>query len=450
MAETTRILIVGGGFGGTAVARRLEHLLRRDPDVEITLVDRENFSLFTPLLPEVPSGALEPKHVVTPLRALLRRSIVRHAEVRSIDLAKRVALAAHCPQCRMTVLPWDHLVLAVGSVTNFFGLPGVATHALTMKNLADASALHAHVIDKFEHADMEEDPAVRRELLTFIVVGGGFAGVETAGELNDFVRSVARYYPGVRRDDVRVMLVHLGARILPEVSESLSAYALRKLRSRGVDVRLETQIEKCTGTRARLSTGEEIRSRTLVWTAGIVANPILGTLGVPTAPGGKVEVADTLEVKGHPGVWALGDCALIVDRTTGRPYPPTAQHAIRQGRRVADNIVAAIRGRAQTPFAHRPLGILAGLGRRSAVAEILGFRFSGFFAWWLWRTVYLFKLPGLERKVRVALDWTLDLFFPRDIVYLRALHLAQRSESAGGEFSQRAADPHTDATRSVT
>lgn len=439
MTQPTRIVILGGGFAGTAVARQLERLVGADASVEITLVDRENFSLFTPLLPEVPSGALEPKHVVSPLRALFRRTIVRHAEVRSIDLSKRVVLVSHCPQCGMAVLPWDHLVLAVGSVTNFFGVPGVATHALTMKSLADASALHAHVVDKFEHADMEDDPVVRRELLTFMVVGGGFAGVETAGELNDFVRGAGRFYPRVRRDDVRVILVHLGSRILPEVSEALSAYALTKLRSRGVDVRLDTRVDEYTGTRARLSTDEEIQSRTLVWTAGIVANPILGALGVPTTPSGKVEVTDALEVTGQPGVWALGDCALIVDRATERPYPPTAQHAIRQGRRVAENIVAMIRGGALAPFAHRPLGILAGLGRHSAVAEILGFRFSGFFAWWLWRTVYLFKLPGLERKVRVALDWTLDLFFPRDIVYLRPLHLSHGSEPIRGAPRARGA-----------
>ncbi|MBI2205088.1 MAG: NAD(P)/FAD-dependent oxidoreductase [Candidatus Rokubacteria bacterium] len=441
MAEPTRVVILGGGFGGTAVARRLERLVGRDASVEITLVDRENFALFTPLLPEVPSGAVEPKHVVSPLRALLRRTIVRHAEVRSIDFAKRTVLVSHCPRCRIAVLPWDHLVLALGSVPNFFGLPNVAAHALTMKNLADASALHAHVVDKFEHADMEEDPAVRRELLTFIVVGGGFAGVETAGELNDFVRGAGPFYPRLGRDDVRVVLVHLGSRILPEVSEPLSAYALTKLRSRGVDVRLATRIDEYTGTLARLSSGDEIPSRTLVWTAGIVANPVLGALGVPTTSAGKVEVTDTLEVKGCRGVWALGDCAVVVDRATGRPYPPTAQHAVRQGRRVADNIVATIRGRASTPFAHRPLGILAGLGRHSAVAEILGFRFSGFFAWWLWRTVYLLKLPGLERKVRVALDWTLDLFFPRDIVYLRPLHLSQGSGPVGGEVPAHEPDP---------
>jgi NADH dehydrogenase len=349
--------------------------------------------------------------------------VVRQAEVRAVDLSRRTVLASHCPACQVTLLPFDHLVLAVGSVTNFFRRADVTAHALPMKSLADASTLHAHVVDKFEHADMEDDLASRRELLTFVVVGGGFAGVETAGELNDFVRGAGRYYPRVLRQGVRVVLVHQGPRILPEVSEPLSTYALRKLRSRGVEVHLETRIDEYTGTRARLSTGAEIPSRTLVWTAGITANPLLTSIEVPKAAGGKVEVTESLGVKDHPGIWAVGDCAFILDRATGRPYPPTAQHAIRQGRLVADNIAAAIRSHALRPFRYEPVGILAALGRRSAVAEILGFRFSGFFAWWLWRTIYLLKLPGIERKVRVALDWTLDLFFAPDIVYLRPLHL---------------------------
>lgn len=438
----TRIVILGGGFAGTAVARRLEQLFPRDASVEIALVDRENFSLFTPLLPEVPSGTIEPKHIVSPLRALLRRiTWVLQAEVRSVDLSKRMVFAAHCPMCRIYPLPYDHLVFAVGSVTNFFGLPGVAARALTMKSLADASALHAHLVDKFEHADMEPDPQTRRELLTFMVAGGGFAGVETAGELNDFVRGAGRYYPRVKGGEVRVMLVHPESRILPEVSESLSAYALEKLRSRGVEVRLETRIEECDGIRVRLSSGEAIGTRTLVWTAGVTANPLLAAIDIPRTAGGKVRVSETLEVEDHPGIWALGDCAFIIDAATGRPYPPTAQHAIRQGRRVADNIAAVIRGQAPRPFRYKPLGVLAGLGRRSAVAEILGFRFSGFFAWWLWRTVYLLKLPGLERKIRVALDWTLDLFFPRDIVYLRPLHLAHGSETVTEAPSAAAPEP---------
>ncbi len=446
MADPPRVVILGGGFAGTAVARRLEQIFHRRSDVDITLVDRENFSLFTPLLPEVPSGALEPKHIVSPLRALLRRTIVRQAEVRSIDLANRTVLAAHCPMCRIYPLAYDHLVLALGSVTNFFGLPGVPTHALTMKSLGDAAALHAHVIDKFEHADMEPDPFVRRELLTFVVAGGGFAGVETAAELNDFIRGAGRYYPAVRREEVRVVLVDPGPRILPEVSESLSAYALNMLRRRGVEVVLKTRIEGCAETRVRLSNGGEIPSRTLIWTAGIAPNPLLAALDLPRTSGGKVEVDETLQVKGHPGLWALGDCALVLNGATGRPCPPTAQHAIRQGRRVAENISVVIRGHAPKPFRYSPLGVLAGLGRRSAVAEILGFKFSGFFAWWLWRTVYLLKLPGFERKVRVALDWTLDLFFPRDIVYLRLLHLSHRPEPMAGEVSapprEESAVPH--------
>lgn len=427
MAEPVRVLILGGGFGGVAVARRLERLFPGDERVEITLVDRENFSLFTPLLPEVPAGTLEPRHVVAPLRARLRRTVVRQAEVRTVDLAARTVVASHCPRCRLELLRYDHLVLALGSVTNFFGLPGIAAHALPAKSLADAVALHAHMIDKLEHADMEPDPDTRRELLTFVVAGGGFAGVETVAELNDFVRSASRYYPRVRSEEMRVVLVDAGRRILPEVSDPLSAYALGKLRSRGVEVRFDTRIERCAETRVWLSTGEEIGTCTLVWTAGITANPLVARLDLPRTGRGQVEVAETLEVRDRPGLWALGDCAAVPNRATGRPCPPTAQHAVRQGRRVAENIAAIIAGRSPEPFAYRPLGVLAGLGRRSAVAEILGLRFSGWFAWWLWRTVYLLKLPGLERKVRVALDWTLDLFFARDIVYLRPLH-GERSE----------------------
>jgi NADH:quinone reductase (non-electrogenic) len=438
MTTPTRIVILGGWFGGAAVARRLEQLFRENEAVEITLVDRENFSLFTPLLPEVPSGALEPKHVVSPLRPNLRRTIVRQAEIRAVDLSTRTVVAAHCPDCRVYHLSYDHLVIALGSVTNFFGLPGVATYALTMKSLADASALHAHIVDKFEHADMEPNPDIRRELLTFVVAGGGFAGVEIAAELNDFVRGAGRYYPTVRREEVRVVLVHQGGRILPEVSESLSEYALHKLRSRGVEIHLETRIAHCTSDRINLSPGKEIRSRSLIWTAGIVPNPLVAAIDLPKVLGGRIETIETLEVKGHPGVWALGDCASVLDPAVGRPCPPTAQHAVRQGRQVAENIQAVIHGQISQPFRYRPRGVLAGLGRRSAVAEVLGFRFSGAFAWWLWRTVYLLKLPGFERKLRVALDWTLDLFFPRDTVYLRPLHLSRGSAAIVGGRTQLA------------
>lgn len=417
----TRVVIVGGGFGGTAVAARLEQLFRRDPGVEISLLDRENFSVFTPLLPEVPSGALEPTHIVSPLRARLRRTSVHQAEVHLIDTRRKQIVAGHCPMCAEYVLEYDYLVLALGAVTNFFGLPGVATHAMTVKSLADATTLHDHVIGKFEHADLDPDPRARRRLLTFVVSGGGFAGVETAAELNDFVRAAGRYYPNLRPDDVRVVLVHAGDRILPEVSETLSAYALRKLRSRGVEVLLKTRIAACDDAQVTLADGQPIPSQTLIWTAGVVPNPLLEQVDVPRHATGRVEVDATLAVPDRPGIFALGDCAAVTDTSTGKPCPPTAQYAIRMGRVVADNIAAAIRGGSPRPFQYRPVGLLASLGRHSAVAEIMGVRFSGFFAWWLWRSIYLMKLPGLERKVRVVLDWTLDLFFPRDIVYLRSM-----------------------------
>jgi len=422
-----RVVILGGGFAGTTLAARLERLVGGEGDVEVTLVDRENFSLFTPLLPEVPSGALEPKHIVSPLRARLRRTIVRQAEVRSIDLERRVVVVGHCGMCGAHALAWDHLVLALGADTNFFGLPGVASGALTLKSLADATALHGRVIGKFEHADLESDPAQRRELLTFVVAGGGFAGVETAAELNDFVRAAARYYPGIRRDESRVVLVHPGPRILPEVSESLSAYALAKLESRGVEVRLRTRIAAYGDQRICLSSGEEIASQTLVWTAGVTPSPLVAGLDLPRTEAGRLRVDTTLRVEARQDVWALGDCAAVLDAATGRLCPPTAQHAIRQMAPLAENLAGVLQGRAPRPFHYTPRGLLASLGRRSAVAEIFGLKFSGFLAWWLWRTVYLMKLPGFERKIRVALDWTLDLFFPRDIVYLRPLHLAEGS-----------------------
>ncbi len=426
MDRTTRIVILGGGFAGTAIALRLERLFRRAPEVEITLIDSENFFTFTPLLPEVPSGSIQPKHIVFPLRALLKRASVRQAEVKAVDLEHRVVTASHCGMCGEVEVPFDYLVLALGSVSNFFGLPGVAEHALTMKSLADATTLHAHVIDKLEHAELTPDPAARRELLTFVVAGGGFAGVETLAELNDFIRGAGRFYRNISPDDVRMVLVHSGPRILPEVSPSLSEYALRKLRGRGIDVQLETRVLGCNGRSVQLSSGETIAARTFVWAAGTAPHPILASLPLPRGKGGRIEVEPSMAVRDHAHIWALGDSAAVPDLVTGSTCPPTAQFALRQGKRLADNLAAAIRGDSPKPFRFKALGLLAGLGRRSAVAEVFGLRFSGFFAWWLWRTIYLSKLPGLERRLRVAIDWTLDLFFPRDIVYLRPLHAARR------------------------
>jgi NADH dehydrogenase len=420
MKDKTSIVILGGGFAGTATALKLEKIYRRDPSVEITLIDAENFFTFTPLLAEVPSGSIQAKHIVFPLRSLLKRTKVKQAEVKSVDLKNRTVIAAHCDACGNEAISFDQLVLATGSVSNFFGLPGVAEHALTIKSLADATAIHAHVIDKLEHADLQSDPEVRRQLLTFIVAGGGFAGVETLAELNDFVRGAAKFYPHVSPGEVRMVLIHSGNRILPEVSESLSDYALKKLRSRGVEVLLETRVLGSTGHSVRLANGQELLAGTLIWAAGTAPSPILDRLDLPRTRSGKIEVDATMAVSGHPGVWAVGDSAAIPDVVTGGLCPPTAQYALRQGKRLAQNIAAVLQGAQAEPFKYKALGVLAGLGRRSAVAEIFGFKFSGFVAWWLWRTIYLGKLPRLEKKVRVALDWTLDLCFTKDFACVTA------------------------------
>lgn len=440
-----RIVILGGGFAGTSTALRLERTLGRDQRVEITLIDAENFFTFTPLLPEVPSGSIQPKHIVFPLRALLRKTVVRQAEVHAIDLARREVVAAHCHACGAYRVPFDHLVVALGSVPNYFNLPGVAEHSLTIKSLADATRLHAHVIDKLEHADLTPDAEARRRMLTFVVAGGGFAGVETLAELNDFVRGAGRFYPGISPKDIRLVLIHSGQRILPEVSEGLSKYALAKLQQHGVETLLGVRVAERMPGAVRLSDGTVIPTDTFVWAAGTAPHPLLDSLDVPKNSTGRIEVDAAMAVPTRPALWAIGDSAAIPDLVTGKMCPPTAQYAIRQGRRLADNIAAAIKGQPATPFRFKSLGLLAGLGRRSAVAEILGMRFSGFLAWWLWRTIYLMKLPGLERKLRVCLDWTMDLFFPRDIVYLRPLHAVRGAGPVSREeheTSDAACDGH--------
>ncbi len=422
MSKQTKIVIIGGGFAGINVAATLERMNRRSSELDITLIDGENFFTFTPLLPEVPSGSIQPKHIVFPLRALLKHTHVRQAHVKSIDLEQQVVTAAHCGKCGEDRVPFDHLVLALGSVPNFYGTPGVAENALTMKTLADAVSLHAHLIDRLEHADLQHDPEKRKALLTCIVAGGGFAGVETIAEVNDFLREARRFYPRVAAQDLRVVLVHSGSRILPEVSESLSAYALRKLRQRGVDVLLESRVLSCNSERVELSDGQQLPAGTFVWAAGTAPSPIAQMVNLPRTKSGRIDVEPTMLIKGLRNVWAVGDSAAIPDLVTGGVCPPTAQFALRQGKQLAKNILATIEGRPLDAFRFKALGLLAGLGRRCAVAEVLGWKFSGFLAWWLWRTVYLLKLPGFERKLRVAIDWTFDLCFPRDIVFLRPLH----------------------------
>ena len=410
----TRLLILGGGFGGVETARRLERLLRGRGDIEITLVSRDNFFLFTPMLHEVAASDVDITHIVSPLRALLRRARIIVGEVRFVDLAQRRVVVSHGLDRHDHQLEYDHLVIALGSTTNFYGLPGLADHALTMKTLGDAIHLRNRVIALLEQAATECDSG-DRSLLTVVVAGGGFAGVETIAALNDFIRDALELYPRLQQTDVRTVLVHAGGHILPELGEKLGVYAAQRLTARGVEILTGARVQSVDGQGVTLTDGRQIPSRLVVWTAGTSPHPLLQQL--PCAlDHGRVVVDETLCVPGWAGVWSLGDCAVVPDSRTGGTHPPTAQHALREARTVARNIVAALDGRPARAFAFRTLGQLAAIGRRTGVARMFGVNFSGFLAWWLWRTVYLSKLPRLEKKLRVAIDWTLDLVFAKDVV----------------------------------
>jgi NADH dehydrogenase len=411
----TRIVILGGGFGGLYAALRLEKTLARDPEVEILLVNRENFFLFTPMLHEVAASDLDLTHIVNPVRKLLRRVQFFDGDVDDIDLPGRKVVVSHGAEHHSHELTYDHLVIALGSITNFFNLPGLAERALTMKSLGDAIYLRNKLIAHLEEADFECCAPERQELLTFVVAGGGFAGVETIASLNDFVREALRFYPNLRQEMLRMVLVHPGPVILPELGEKLGAYAQKKLAARQVEIRVNTRVTGVSERGVELSDGSALLTKTLVWTAGTSPNPLLEQL--PCAKErGRLLVNEFLAVPEWPGVWALGDCALVPDRQTGKFCPPTAQHALREGKVLAENLRATVCGGQKKPFAFTTIGQLATIGRRTGVANIMGVNFSGFLAWWLWRTIYLSKLPRFEKKVRVALDWTLDLLFSKDLV----------------------------------
>jgi NADH dehydrogenase len=436
-AGRRRIVILGGGFGGVYTALRLEKALGRGADLEVSLVSRENSFLFTPMLHEVAASDLDLAHIVNPIRKLLRRVHFVEGEVEGIDLERRRVTVSHGASHHHHELEYDHLVIALGAVTNFYDLPGVAERALTMKSLGDAIYLRNRLIEHLETADFECSGELREALCTFVVAGGGFAGVETVAAMNDFLHEALAFYPHLHRETVRVVLVHDGPTLLPELGESLGRYAEGKLRERGVEVHLGIRITGMSDAGVSLSDGTVVPSTTLVWTAGTAPNPLLASLPAPKERG-RLAVSASLEVAEWPGVWALGDCAVVPDPATGRPYPPTAQHALRQGKVLAENILAAIDGRPRKPFVFRTIGLLASLGRRSGVAQILGVNFSGFVAWWLWRTIYLSKLPRLEKKVRVALDWLLDLVFAKDLVQFRTLRAPALSDPERGG---RPADP---------
>jgi NADH dehydrogenase FAD-containing subunit len=471
-----KILILGGGFSGVEVLRRLQDRFQNDVSVDITMVSKDNFFLFTPMLHEVASGMIETRHIVTPIRAFCNRAKFYAAKVKSIDLKNRQVqiesplssrsivnanssnlegaalpsyqeqeqgsshvLLSNLGKAQLSNLSYDYLVIALGSETKFFDMADIEKHALTIKSWNDAIVIRNHVIHQLEQAELllrerpfsdkkngsDSDITNKENLLTCVVVGGGFAGVETAGELNDFLRdSVKDYYHNIEPKDIRVIIIQSGNRLLPEMSEELSKFALQKLTQSGVEVLLNARVTGATATSVKLKNGRSIPTNTIIWSGGVAPNPITEELTCEhDKKSGRIITNKHLEAQGYPGVFAIGDCAFIIDPNTGDPYPPTAQHAIREGTVVAKNIISLIEGKPgnKKVFDYKTKGMMASIGKRNGVGAILGIEVQGFIAWWVWRMYYLANLPTLQKKIRVMADWTLDIFFKRDVTMLKTI-----------------------------
>jgi NADH dehydrogenase len=428
-APRERIVILGGGFSALYAALHLDRTVARDREVEVMMIAPQNFLLFTPMLHEVASGSLDPSSIVVPIRQVLRHVELFQAEATAVDFAARTVTTVYGVDRRTRTISYDHLLLAVGSQTRF--PPGLRARAHGMKTIHDALVLRNWLIGLLERAEVEEDPEHRRALLTIAVAGGGFSGVETVGAINDFLHEAASHYRRASAEKPSLVLVEPLGRLLPEFEPALGQYTESKLRAAGIDVRLNTKVAGFDGR--ALSLGEagsaqgisSVPARTLIWTAGITPSALIESLALPKERG-RIVVDDRMAVPGLEGVWACGDCAAIPD-ALGKPYPPTAQHAVRQGTEVGRNIAAALQGHLQSirPFRYKMLGQFAAIGRKSAVATVLGVRFSGFFAWLLWRGAYLLMLPRLDRKVRVLLEWIVDACFARDTVQLLTVQSIQ-------------------------
>ncbi len=426
--KLTEILILGGGFGGVEILQRLQETFQDDVGINITLVSKDNFFLFTPMLPEVSSGMIETRHIVTPVRVFCKRARFYEANTESIDLEKKEVTISHSigketrsENLHCHKLNYDYLVVAVGSKTNFFGMKDAEANAFTMKSIGDAMILRNHVINMLEQADLEhEKHDLKKALMTFVVVGGGFAGVETVGEINDFLRdSIKDFYHNLEEKDVRIILVNAGERLLPEVSEDLAAFGLQRLQRNGVEVMLNTRVVSVATDAVTLNNGLTIPTHTTIWTGGVITNQIIATLPCDHDKSGKIIVNSNLELPKFPRAFAVGDCAYIIDPSTGKPYPPTAQHAIREGKIAAYNIISSIKARKKIEFSYKTKGMMAKIGKRNGVGMLFGHQIHGFAAWWLWRLYYLANLPTIDKKLRVMADWAIDLFFKRDVTRLK-------------------------------
>ena len=430
------VLILGGGFGGLTAARRLERKLPHQ-SATVTLVNDANFMLYTPLLPGAAGGTLEPRHVVVPLREQLDRTVLHLGTVTGADPDRRV-VAVRSIGGREQELPYDQLIVTLGSTSRTLPIPGLAEHGVGFKTLPEAIALRNRLLQFLEQAEIEPDPEVQKELLGFVFVGGGYAGLEGLAELQDLAADVIEEYPRCRVAGMRFMLVEAQERVMMEIQPKLAEFASAELRRRGIEIRTGTTVEAITATSVSLSTGEVIPARTVVWTAGVKPHPVVAQLGLPLAAGGRIDTDRYCAVAGRPGVWAIGDAAAVPDPAAkDRPSPPTAQHVLRQAKVAADNVIHALQGKPGPgrPFRYRTLGVFVDMGRHQAVASTLGIRWRGFPAWFLARTYHLALMPGVGRRVRLVTDWTVGLLFGRDSAELGQLGHPPELEprSSGGE-----------------
>ena len=435
-----KIVILGGGFAGVECTRQLESKFGNDPEVELIMVSEDNFLLFTPMLPQVASGMIETRHIVLPIRTICKKTKFYEGRIKNIDPFGKLVNLWGTGDKRSISIHYDFLVVALGSETNFFGMADVEKNSFTMKTLNDAVMLRNRVIDMLEQAENETNPILRKSFLNFVVAGGGFAGIETAGELMDLILDARKHYHSIHKDDLKVVVIEALPMILPGFNEKLAEFAKQKLIERGINIKLQTAITSFDGNEVTTksidqnpkdpldeSKVDSIRTKTLIWTAGVTPVSTIQRSMLKTDRG-KVIVNDYLEVQDFPGVFAIGDCALFLNPKTKRPFPPTAQIAEAQAKTAAKNLIALIKNSKKEKFEYHSKGQMAIIGKRSGIATFLGMNISGFWAWLIWRSVYLSKIPTLDKRIRVLLDWVIDLFFDRDISRLKIMKREDEKE----------------------
>jgi len=440
LTRKKKIVILGGGFAGVECTRQLESKFGNDPDIELVMVSEDNFLLFTPMLPQVASGMIETRHIVLPIRTICKKTKFYEGRIKNIDPFGKLVNLWGTGDKRSISIHYDFLVVALGSETNFFGMADVEKNAYTMKTLNDAVVLRNRIIDMLEQAENETNPILRKSFLNFVVAGGGFAGIETAGELMDLILDARKHYPTIHKDDLKVVVIEALPMILPGFNEKLAEFAKQKLIERGIDIKLQTAITSFDGNEVTTksidqnpkdpvdeSKVDSIRTKTLIWTAGVTPVNTIKRSMLKTDRG-KVIINEYLEVQDFPGVFAIGDCALFLNPETKRPFPPTAQIAEAQAKTAAKNLIALIKNSEKEKFEYHSKGQMAIIGKRSGIATFLGMNISGFWAWLIWRNVYLSKIPTLDKQIRVFLDWVIDLFFDRDISRLKMMKREDEKE----------------------